>query len=252
MKLTQIAVALSASLFAQVALADQPCGNYGISTNQQPCVAQQQPVYAQPPQTSQPPCAEEQVQVQAQAPVQTPAPRYGYGIGYRARYNTYGYQQPTYTSRWQSRRAEAAGPDYGRGVEVGLRGIQDAASLEIGAGLYVRAHQQGGQQRLALELSADALSTDLLAQGAVMLYLNPNGFIKPFGLLGGGLEVSGGDAIAQAGVGLDIEITRRLTVSGDVRAVEGISGNVDTLNSRTVESSSASFLLGNIGVSRKF
>ena len=157
-------------------------------------------------------------------------------------------------SRLQTRRAEAATPDYGRGVEVGLRGIQDASSLDIGAGLYLRAHQKSGQQRLAIEVSADALGADLLAQGALMLYLNPNGFIKPFGLIGGGLEVSSGDILAQAALGVDVEITKRLTISGDVRTVESQISSVtrECLGTDCFDTSGTSYLLGNIGIARKF
>jgi opacity protein-like surface antigen len=258
MKSLKLTVALVTALSSQAAFADYPCGNFQISTNQPNC-NQPQPVYTQP-QPQQAPCAPQTVyaqppQQQAPAPVvqtQQPAPRYGYGFGFRARYNaSYGYQQqPTY---WQTRRAEAATPDYGRGLELGVRGVQDESG-EVGAGLYLRAHQKGGQQRLALELSADAVGDELLGQGAGMLYLNPNGFIKPFGLLGGGLALSTGETVAQAGIGLDLELTQRLTVTGDVRAVESVVGTgVKCLDAQCLETTeSASFLLGNIGISRKF
>jgi hypothetical protein len=252
MKATTL-LTITATLFSQVALADQPCGNYGISTNQpNNCAPQPQVVYAQPQQApvQQAPCGGSQV-VYAQptpapqpAPVQTPAPSYGW----RARYSA-GYQQQTVFGM-RAQRAENTTPTYERGLEVGLRGSQDANTLEVGAGLYVRAHQKSGQQRLAVELSADTFESGaLFTQAAAMYYLNPTGAVKPFGLLGGGLELGFGDTVAQAGVGLDIEIGRRLTITGDLRAIESI-GNSNCFDEFC--SSSSSLLLGNLGIARRF
>jgi hypothetical protein len=247
MKTTTI-IAIATSLFSQVALASQPCGNYGISTNQPNCgQPQQQPVvvYSQPQQA---PCGQQVVQqTPVQAPVQNP-PAY---VGNRGFFRA-GYQSSYGVSRYQTRRAEmnATTPDYGRGFEVGLRGAQDANTLDIGVGLYARAHQKSGQQRLAIEISADTFESGaLLTQAAGMYYLNPNGFVKPFGLLGGGLELTHGDTVAQAGVGLDVEFNR-FTVTGDVRAIESINGGAcfDAASC----SVSSSFLLGNVGIARKF
>jgi hypothetical protein len=254
MKATTL-LTITATLFSQVALADQPCGNYGISTNQpNNCAPQQQPVvYAQPQQApvQQAPCGNSQV-VYAQpapqpAPVQTPAPSYGW----RTRYNA-GYQQQTVFGL-RAQRAENTAPTYERGLEVGVRGSQDANTLLFGAGVYLRAHQKSGQQRLALEVSADTFETGaLLTQAAAMLYLNPNGAIKPFGLVGGGLELGFGEAVAQAGVGLDIEVGRRLTITGDLRAVEAVNGASSNCFDNFCSSSSSSLVLGNLGIARRF
>jgi hypothetical protein len=258
------ALVLTTSLFAQVALADEPCGNYGISTEQEPCAMPQQPVNVQPQQLvnvqpQQAPCAPQQTQ-QAQAPMQAPMPRYGFGL-FRPRYNAYGYQQPLMGSLLQNRRAENPTPKTRREIELGIRGSQEADNFNIdnpqlGGGLYIRAHQRGGQQRLALELSADAVENDLLTQGALMLYLNPQGRMKPFALGGGGVSLTGELPLWQAGAGLDVEISQRFTVSADVRGIEstqgaqGVSCDDEVGCFTTFEF--ASYLIGNVGIARKF
>jgi hypothetical protein len=265
MKLTKTtaAFALSTSLFAQVALADQPCGTYEISTEQHPCTTQ---VEVQPPQAPPVPCAPEQAPAPQAAyaplPAQTTAPRFslGLGLGLRGRYNASVYQRPRLGGLLQNRRAENTTQDNRLGIELGLRGNQEADNFETGSpqfggGLYLRAHQRGGQQRLALELSADAVENDILGLGALMLYLNPKGIIKPFALGGGGISLSSESPVWQVGAGVDLEISQRFTISADVRGIESTTGQSsfecdDTECFETFEFSS--YIIGNVGIARKF
>lgn len=244
------AVAVVASLSAETAVASQRCGYFGISTKN-PCTPQQQQAPA--------PLPEEEAFVadpyQAPAPAPAPAPCHQQqqapapAPSYRKTqsYNTYsyngGYNYNNGYSRRAYRRQEAQTSN--SSLELGARLIQDSANFEVGAGLYLRAHQRTGSQRFAVELSADATESSLLTQGAVMAYLNPLGVVKPFGLLGGGLEVQTGSTTAQAGVGLDLDLFPRFTLTGDVRVVESVSGCFDC-------GKPSEFLLGNVGISRKF
>jgi hypothetical protein len=264
MKLTKTtaALALSTSLFAPMALADQPCGTYEISTEQQPCTQ----VEVQPPQAPPVPCAPEQAPapqaVYAPLPAQTTAPRFGLGLGLglRSRYNASGYQRPRLGGLLQNRRAENPAQGNSRGIELGVRGNQESdsfetGSLQFGGGLYLRAHQRGGQQRLALELSADIVENELLGLGALMLYLNPQGIVKPFALGGGGVSFDSESPIWQAGAGVDVMISPRFTVSADLRGLEATNNRLElecdnTGCFETFEFSS--YLIGNVGIARKF
>jgi opacity protein-like surface antigen len=104
--------------------------------------------------------------------------------------------------------------------EVGVRSFTDLDSGgEGGGGVYAKISRQNG--RFGVEASLDAISADILMQTALLGYLNPKGIIRPYGLLGVGTEVNSGEITAQWGAGVDVAITKKVSLTADLRGIEG-------------------------------
>ena len=138
--------------------------------------------------------------------------------------------------------------------EVGVRSFTDLNyGGEGGGGLYVKTYRDGG--RLGGEASLDSIGSNLLAQGSLLGYLNPKGTIRPYGILGVGSELTSGNPTLQWGAGLDIAIAKHMSLSADLRGIEGSVADVPvTDGSLCIDycySSSSSFV-GGFGVGYKF
>jgi hypothetical protein len=211
------------------------------------------------PEPAAKPTAPPQVYTRPYAPRSYPRgynPARGYGYGYGAGAGVaVGYGHGSYYAEPRPRRAVAD-----HVFEIGVRGSAggtDTAAELAGLGFFVRSRRGP----LGIEASIDSLAAAapngavvgrIPVLGAVMLYLNPQSPARVYGLLGGGISLeqdgsaASGTITTEAGLGLDIDVSPRLSLSADVRALADIEDPTQTRANPSV------FGLGTVGLSLKF
>jgi hypothetical protein len=131
-------------------------------------------------------------------------------------------QAPSATQQPWRLGSSLRGGSLGNGLtkEVGARSYIDMAYGDSdGGGLYFKTQRDNG--RLGGEVSLDFFGDTVLGQGALLGYLNPRGVVKPYGLLGAGINIGAEEGTVQWGAGVSADVGKRVSLSGDVRGIEG-------------------------------
>jgi hypothetical protein len=212
------------SLFASVALADEPAyppcnGNYGI-TYPNRCTPQPQPppppVIPDEAFAAEPDSAVIFVEVQPiQAPQPQPTPEAQIPCTEAKPQPSLYQQKPAYRplNTWAAQGKIGLFQNANRVREVGIRSMGSDGG-EGGSG-YFRTHRTNS--RVGIELSIDGIDDVLLTQASLVGYSKREGIIKPFAFVGGGLYADVPGYSFQTGVGADINLTQRLTLNFDAR-----------------------------------
>lgn len=189
-------------------------------------------------------------------------------VSYRPVPPSYGYSYG-YTIYQPSVSAQVRRP-FERVLEVGVRGTAGAdenGDSLAGIGAYLRSHTGP----LGFEVSIDSTASNTVGGavegrvpvlGAAMLYLNPRSALRVYGLAGGGVTFAQAGATTQdaltlqAGAGLDLDLTPRLSLTGDVRALSDVQAGASPQPARAITTPAAAlpaaFGVGTLGISLKF
>jgi hypothetical protein len=176
-----------------------------------------------------------------------PSPSYTYHPYYGYRRYYYTNPTPSYAQPPQPQVVTKPVVQNTRVRELGARfigggSIEGEQTALVGAGAYLRLRNTSRylgfeasiDSTAMIDASGNAIANQIPLQAAALLYLNPQSPLRVFGLAGGGvsLEQSAQGTsqafIAQLGGGLDLDFTRRATISLDVRGVASESASTTT------------------------